>query len=139
MIHHEDALVDGALLDILPANIMRDLCGNGTVLAVDVGPTSDLAKISSYGDGLSGWRALNSSLNPLASKLDIPNLMALLYRTMEVGSIHDQSARQPGVTDLYFCPPVTAFSIADHLAIDEIVEIAYQYARAEICRWREGR
>jgi lysophospholipid hydrolase len=137
MIHHGDALVDGGLLDNLPMGVMRTLCGSGTVIAVDVTPPVDLAKIEPYGNGLSGWQALQNKLNPFAPQRNLPNLLALLYRTVEIGSVHEQKSRlQQGLADLYLRPPVEQFAMMDHQAIDDIAEVGYHYACAEIARWQ---
>lgn len=140
LIHHGDALVDGGLLDNLPMDVMRTWCGSGTVIAVDVTPPVDLAKIAPYGDGLSGWQALQNKLNPFAPQQNLPNLLALLYRTVEIGSVHEQKTRlKQGLADLYLRPPVEQFAMMEHKAIDAIAEVGYRYAREEIARWQGDR
>jgi lysophospholipid hydrolase len=137
LIHNGDALVDGGLLDNLPMGVMRTVCGSGTVIAVDVTPPVDLAKIEPYGDGISGWQALQNKLNPFAPQQNLPNLLTLLYRTVEIGSVHEQKSRlQQGLADLYLRPPVEQFAMSDHRAIDAIAEVGYRYAREAIAQWQ---
>lgn len=137
LIDNGDALVDGGLLDNLPMGVMRAWCGSGTVIAVDVTPPVDLAKIAPYGDGLSGWQALQNQFNPFAPKQNLPNLLALLYRTVEIGSVHEQKSRlKQGLADLYLRPPVEQFAMMDHHAIDAIAEVGYRYAREAIAQWQ---
>lgn len=140
LIDNGDALVDGGLLDNLPMGVMRTWCGSGTVIAVDVTPPVDLAKIAPYDDGISGWQALQNQLNPFAPKRNLPNLLALLYRTVEIGSVHEQKSRiKQGLADLYLRPPVEQFAMMDHQAIDAIAEVGYRYAREVIAQWQGNR
>jgi lysophospholipid hydrolase len=137
LILNGEALVDGGLLNNLPMDIMRSLCGQGTVIAVDVAPPVDLAKITQYGDALSGWQALQDRLNPFTPKLNIPNLISLLYRTAEIGSVHDQKTLiKQGIADLYIRPPVEVFSMVDHKEIDKIAEVGYHFAKEKLAEWQ---
>ncbi len=137
LIQDGDALIDGGLLDNLPMGIMRELCGSGTVIAVDVAPPVDLAEIAQYGDGLSGWHALQSRFNPWATKLNVPNLLSLLSRAVEVGTVYAlKSQLKQKIADLYLRQPVEAFGLLDYGAIDDIAAIGYQHTQAELVHWR---
>jgi lysophospholipid hydrolase len=137
LIHNGEALVDGGLLDNLPMDIMRTWCGSGTVIAVDVIPLVDLTRITPYGDNLAGTQVLQHKLNPLAPEPNIPSLVTLLLRTVVAGSIYAQKTwLQQGLADLCLRPPVEKFDLLDFAAIDEIAEIGYRHAQAEIARWQ---
>lgn len=136
VIHEGDALIDGGLLDNLPMGVMRDICGSGTVIAVDVAPPVDLAEIAQYGAGLSGWHALQSRFTPWAAKLNVPNLLALLLRAVEVGTVYAlKSQLKQQIADLYLRQPVEAFGLMEYAAIEEIAAIGYQHTSAQIAAW----
>ncbi len=137
LIEDGDALIDGGLLDNLPMSTMRQLCGSGVVIAIDVAPPVDLAEIAQYGDSLSGFDALQNTLNPWAEKLKMPNLLSLLYRAVEINTVHDlKNQIKQGIADLYLRQPVERFGLLDHAAINEIAEIGYHYTQQELARWR---
>lgn len=133
-----ELLVDGGLLNNLPMDIMRKLCGDGTVIAVDVMPPVDLAAIASYGDVLSGWQALWDRVNPQSAQSRMPHIAALLYRAGEVGSIHALKTQLvTNLADLYLHPPIEKFGMMEWSALNQIIELGYQDAKAQIARWQE--
>ncbi len=73
-----DWLVDGALLNNLPIDIMSNLCDGGIVIAVDVGVSMDMAESVPYGESLSGWQVVWNKVNPFATKLNVPNIATVL-------------------------------------------------------------
>jgi NTE family protein/lysophospholipid hydrolase len=140
VVHNGDLLVDGAVLNNLPIDVMRRLCEGGTVIAVDVSPPVDLAENSPYGDSLSGWRVLWSKLNPFATRLKLPNLVMLLQRTGELGSIHSRKTQiRQGSADLYIRPPVEHFDLIDAKPMVQIAEHGYRAAKEAIAAWQRER
>jgi NTE family protein/lysophospholipid hydrolase len=136
VIHNGEALVDGGLLDNLPIDIMRDLCGGGTVVAVDVTPPVEQAEIAAYGSELSGWQAAWYMFNPFARQ-NVPNIISMLYRTVEIGSVFDQKTLiHRGLVDLYLRPPVEEFGMVEHHAIDKIANVGYRFAKTKLAGWR---
>jgi len=137
VVEQGELLVDGGLLNNLPMDIMRERCGDGTVIAVDVMPPVDLAAIASYGDVLSGWQALWDRVHPQSAKSNMPHIAALLYRAGEVGSIHALKTQLgTNVADLYLHPPIEKFGMMEWAALDQIIELGYQDAKAQIERWQ---
>ena len=137
VVEQGELLVDGGLLNNLPMDIMRKLCGAGTVIAVDVMPPVDLAAIAAYGDTLSGWQALWNRMNPQSAKSNMPHIAALLYRAGEVGSIHALKTQLGANTaDLYLHPPIEKFGMMEWAALDQIIELGYQHAKAQIAQWQ---
>jgi predicted acylesterase/phospholipase RssA len=65
VLHEGELQVDGAVLNDLPVDVMRDLGLAGTVIAVNVMPLEDLAERYDFGCDISGPRALLGKLNPL--------------------------------------------------------------------------
>ena len=77
-------LVDGAVLNNLPADVMRQL-GGGWVIAVDVSPERDLEVRT---DRLpEPWKVVLGWLLPFARPPEHPNIVDLMMRTTLLGSV----------------------------------------------------
>jgi predicted acylesterase/phospholipase RssA len=132
-----DLLVDGGLLNLLPADVMKRL-GVGTIIGVDVTAREDLRTDMTYQDYLSGWRLLWARLNPLARKPRMPNIFGILSRAVTVNGIYHLESVKQGI-DLYLHLPVEQFELGDWRSLDTIVDIGYQSAREKIARWAATR
>ena len=75
-------LVDGGVLNNVPADVMKKRCG-GKVIAVDVTPEKDLAVSGPYPEAASGWNFL---LN--RKRLELPSILAIIMRTVMLSSAH---------------------------------------------------
>ncbi|MCI0397956.1 MAG: patatin-like phospholipase domain-containing protein [Chloroflexi bacterium] len=132
-IHDGDVLIDGAWVNNLPMDIMRQLCGQGTVIAVDVSPPIDMAEIPEYGESLSGWRVFWQTLNPFAPPLQLPNIVELTQRAAEIGGIYGhKKLLDLELADLYLRPPVEHYDLLGFDLLDEIAGLAYEYARQQL-------
>jgi len=127
-------LVDGAALNNLPADVVRQVCGGGQVIAVNVTPRIDLATASDYGESLSAWKFLWRRINPWAEPLRVPTIQAILGRTMGIRRMQEMNELTRSV-DLYLHPPVDEFGVFDMKSFDRIIEIGYTYARPKIEEW----
>jgi len=135
-----DLLVDGAVLNNLPVDVMSELCEGGPVVAVDVSSQVDLATNSQYEESLSGWEVLWNLLNPFSTKLDMPHIMSILMRTTELSSIYVQDTlRVKSKVSLYIRPPVEQFGILDFKSLEKIVDIGYQFAKRKIAAWKSSK
>jgi predicted acylesterase/phospholipase RssA len=129
-------LVDGGVLKNLPTDIMRDMCDGGAVVGVDVSVKSDLNTAYRYGDSLSASQLLWNRINPFtAEKLVAPDIVTVLLRSQEVGSVFNQNELVRAAT-LYLNPPVARFGMFDQESFEELVEIGYEYARARVTEWK---
>ena len=114
-------LVDGGLMNNVPSDIMRGLCGR--VVAVDVSPAKDLVIDAPYQAAASGWRLL---WGRKATKL--PGIGAILMRAVMLGSSRHQASIASDV-DLYLHPPVEPFGMFEWGALDRIADTGYACAR----------
>jgi predicted acylesterase/phospholipase RssA/CRP-like cAMP-binding protein len=131
-------LIDGGVLNNLPADVMRRLCGKGYVIAVDVNPSVDLAASVDYGASLSGWYVAWRSLNPFGPRLSIPNIHAILERATSLSSVRQAAELAYGAADLYLHPPVEGFGMFEVKALDRIIDAGYRCARERLIEWRKG-
>ena len=122
-------LVDGGLLNNLPADVMRQRC-SGTVIAVNVTPTVDLTVSVPLVAEMSGWPHLWPMLFAGAERR-FPNIAEILSRTVFVGSVRDAQA-QARYSDVYLEPPLEGIGMGDFAAIDRIVDAGYRAAIATL-------
>jgi len=129
-----ELLVDGGVLNNLPADLVRERC-RGSVIAVDAGAAVDLRTEPGVdAPTMSGWRALARAMNPFARQAPFPNILRILSRTATLGSVRDQEAMR-AVADLYLHPPTDAVDPLDWKGIDAVVEIGYRDAYDQIAAW----
>ena len=114
-------LVDGGLMNNVPADVMRDFCGK--VVAVDVSPAKDLVITAPYPAAASGWRLL---WGRKASNL--PTIGAILMRSVLLGSSRHQATIARNA-DLFLHPPVETFGMFEWAALDAIADAGYRCAR----------
>jgi NTE family protein/lysophospholipid hydrolase len=133
-----DLLVDGAVTNNLPVDVMKELCHGGCVIALDVTPPVDLTHKEPFPEGLSGWRVLGRRLNPFMKKVEVPPLASVLMRTTLLGSASKQNlmARQ---ADLVIRPPLEQFGLLEFKSYEQIVEIGYKHALEELEAWSASR
>ena len=135
--HRGELLVDGAVLNNLPIDVMHEYC-DGSVIAVDVSAPLDLQENASYGVSLSGWRILSNRLNPFTPAIQMPGISSIMIRAAELASVRAQQqviASDP--SDLYLRPPVARFPAMDFGAIRDIAQVGYAHAKEKIETWRE--
>ena len=115
----------GGLLNNVPVDIMTSL-SQGAVCAIDVSEQIEFKSQLQESYSVSGWQLLWRRLNPLANKLDLPNIFNILYRTTTVASLRAVETVKAGA-DLYLNPPVSDFGIFDWRCIDQIIDAGYRY------------
>jgi predicted acylesterase/phospholipase RssA/CRP-like cAMP-binding protein len=127
-----DLLVDGGVLNNLPADLVRAACPEGLVIAVNVDPREGLGGALEYGEALSGRQALAGRLR---NRGRVPGLQEILERVTMLGSIQ-QSARLADSVDLYLHPATDQFSMGAFRDLDRIVEVGYREALPLVAAWR---
>ncbi len=135
VIQNGDLLVDGAFLKNLPADLMSQFCEGGPVVAIDVSPPIDLMNNTDYGDKLSGRKLLLNKINPLAKPMTIPNIMDIMQRVGDIGSLAQLKTIQE-ISALYISMPVENIGVVDFKSIDKIVEIGYRTTKQKIAQWQ---
>jgi len=135
--HNGELLVDGAVLNNLPIDVMHEHC-EGSVIAVDVSAPLDLQENAPYGVSISGWQILWNRISPFAPTLELPGISSILMRAAELASVRaQQQVMANDSSDLYIRPPVTRFPAMDFESIREIASMGYDHAKGEIQTWRE--
>ena len=123
--HQGDLLIDGGLLNNLPADVMRQH-GAGLVIGVDVTPGVDLRTSLDGKPSMSGWSLLWDRIRR-SRRSSVPSIVDILSRTALVGSVRD-AARMQAQCDVHLAPAVEEFAMNDFRAIDVLVEAGYEAA-----------
>ncbi|MCK9604956.1 MAG: patatin-like phospholipase domain-containing protein [Methylomonas sp.] len=131
-----DLLVDGALLNNLPVDIMRELNPGGGIIAVDVNEREDLLNNTDSLGGISGWQLLWNRLNPLAPRINMPGMVQILTRASMIGGLAQQKKMREGLADLYLRPPVNSFPLTGYHQAQAISDAGYEYAREQLQKWQ---
>ncbi|MCA1579805.1 MAG: cyclic nucleotide-binding domain-containing protein [Acidobacteria bacterium] len=130
-----DLFVDGAMLDNLPIDIMREAC-DGPVVAMDVSPAVDLAVDPNLREGPSAWRMTYRRFRPVAGEtFRLPSIMEILSRASSLGSVA-QVERLKRQANLYLQPPLDQYSIFSFKSIEELAQAGYDYASPAIQEWK---
>jgi hypothetical protein len=114
---------------------MRSAMDGGSVIAVDVDPHAQMEATQDYGYGLSGWRVLFNRLNPFAQSVHVPNIVEVVTRAGQLGSLARRETTI-NLADLCLQPPVLPFRMVDYGRGREIAAVGYETARAELATWR---
>jgi predicted acylesterase/phospholipase RssA len=127
-----DLLVDGGVLNNLPAQIMRDDARIGTVIAVDVAPRIGPRASSDFGLSVSGVRALRSNRTSMA----YPKLTSVLMRSMMTGAVRNQQlSNAEGVVDLMLELTLSGVGLLDFSRVREVAERGHADAIAPVREW----
>jgi NTE family protein len=121
-----DLLIDGAAVDNVPADIMRERVGSGIVIAVDVSPDVEPLTAAPYGPGLSGWHVLGRRLHPFTQAQPVPSIADILSRSTGLSQVR----RRRGLddrADLLLRPPAAGVRVLDFKAGVGLIETSYRY------------
>lgn len=125
-----DLLVDGAVLDNLPIDVMRKRC-DGSVIAVDVSPVEELYTDKAYSMVPSSLSLYYNRFSPFSKPLPVPSILEILSRVSSLGSVYAVESMKR-LADVFFHPPIEKFSMFAFGQIDELVETGYRYAASAL-------
>jgi NTE family protein/lysophospholipid hydrolase len=125
-------LVDGAILDNLPTDVMRGL-GAGTVIASEVSVEEDATFTCERVP--SPWEVIRGRFARAgAPRARFPSLMEVAMRASMLHSVHRERAAREDA-DLCFHPPIDRFRLMDFPLLDDIVEAGYTHAAETLRAW----
>lgn len=135
VLHNGDLLVDGGVLNNLPANVVAEIC-QGSVIAVDVASRIDLKANADAHPSLSGWQLLWNRINPFAERVSVPNIFSILTRATLLSTVSNTDMLKRHA-DLYIHPPTDEIGMFDWKSIDRAVEIGYRFAIVQLEQWKK--
>lgn len=134
-----DLLVDGALLNNVPVDVMARFNEGGTIIAVDVNAREDLLNNTDNAGGMSGWRLLLNKLNPMSEKIKTPSMIEILSRASIIGGLAQRKKLMKGIADLYIQPAVSQFSLVAYKEAEKIERAGYHSAKKELLQWLQDK
>ena len=125
VVHGNHLLVDGALLNNLPTDVMRAL-GSGVVIASEVSVDEDANFLADRVP--SAWEVLRK-------RARFPSLMEMVMRAT---LLHSTSREKSALlaADLCLRPPIDAFSLMDFARLSDLVETGYDYGVEALRGWK---
>lgn len=130
----ERILVDGGIVNNLPADLVKARCG-GTVFGVKVVTDDDLSVPA--GGFPSPWALLRQRLLSRREPIRTPRIGDLMIRTMTVSDA-ERMQRVVASLDVLIEPDVADFGMLQFGAIDALIERGHAATTARLGDWREG-
>ena len=127
VIENHQVLVDGGLMENIPAGKMKTMCG-GPVILVNVTPKKDLTVDFDYDNYPGPLTTLWSWINPLVDAIRIPSLVDILVRVAGLSSM-SKIQFEENIADLVLNPPLEKFGLLAFSEMDRIIDLGYQYTR----------
>lgn len=121
-------LLDGGYVNNLPADIMHDVMGAETILAIDVG-SQDNYDLTNYGDTLSGWWLLWKRWNPFTEPVRVPNLPEIQSRLAYVCCEKQLEEVKNSNYCMYIRPPIDGFKTLQFKSFKEIMSVGYHHGK----------
>ena len=122
-------LLDGGYVNNLPADVMHNVMGASTILAVDVG-SQDETDLTNYGDTLSGWWLLWNRWNPFGQAMRVPSLPEIQSRLAYVSCVRQLEEVKRSDYCSYIRPPIDRFKTMQFGAFNDIFEVGYNHGIA---------
>jgi predicted acylesterase/phospholipase RssA len=133
-----EVLVDGAVMNNLPVDVMAGFSSGGPIIAVNLRAPAQLTAGELPEDGVvSGWRMLGRRLNPLQQKVRVPSLVEILTRASEVGGAEAARALEQSA-DFVLHPPTGDHALLDFSALDDLITSGYEHTVAQLEAWQEA-
>ena len=127
-----DILVDGAVMNNLPVDVMESFFDGGTIIAVNLKGSATLPSLGLSETGvLSGWGPLARRFNPLAESAELPGIVDVLLRSTETGNAL-AAKRLEREADVVLHPEVAEFGLLAFEELDSVIEAGYRYAIKEL-------
>lgn len=135
-LYQGDLLVDGGVLNNVPADVVRQL-GGGTVIGCDVGAAQELRLDEKFAALPSAWEILSHRFLPFKTALQVPSILDIILRTSMLSSVRGVR-RTREQADLYLNPPVGAHGIFEWKSISNIAEIGYRDTMEKLQAWMDA-
>ncbi len=130
-----EVLVDGALMNNLPVDVMTQFSNGGPIVAVNLRSPAELAAGELPANGvISGWRTLGRRLRPFRRGPAVPSLMEILMRSTEIGGAEATRTLEQSA-DYVLHPPVEDHEFLDFAALDDLVSSGYESTREQLATW----
>ncbi|MCI0732304.1 MAG: patatin-like phospholipase family protein, partial [Methylococcaceae bacterium] len=128
-------LVDGAVFNNIPVDVMRKLDDVGPLIAFDVGAPMGLETETAIEGNFSGWQALIQKFGPAARTPALPSVTKTLIASWLIKS-DEALESMKNLADYYVRFPVQDFGLLDFDQVKQIAQRGYSYAHEKLAEWR---
>lgn len=122
-------LLDGGYVNNLPADVMHDVMGAKTIMAIDVGSQDDDSDITNYGDQLNGWWLLWKRWYPFTTQIRVPNLPEIQMRLAYVSGVKQLEIVKNSDYCVYIRPPIDCYKTLQFKSFTEIMNVGYSHGK----------
>ena len=126
-------LVDGALMNNVPGDIMREL-GCGRVMISEVSVELDQEFTCTRVPTV--WEVVKEKFRRKKTGKPFPSMLEILMRAVLLASARREREIMADA-DLIFHPPINQFALMDFASLRAIVQVGYDYARGQLSAWRD--
>ncbi len=126
-------LVDGAVLNNLPADLLAERCRRGKIIACDVTLYNNFGGISPEALALSGWQRLWLKYNPFKRTVKGPGIFDFVTTAGTLASLRHSNQVINEMADHYISPQASQYSTLD-VASDEICYRLIKLGYEQACR-----
>ncbi|MBX2823109.1 MAG: cyclic nucleotide-binding domain-containing protein, partial [Gammaproteobacteria bacterium] len=123
-----ELLIDGAVLNTFPVDIMRQKLSGGHLIGVNVSQIDEVRDVYTYGTSLSGWRSFFSRINPFVPRIHAPKIIEVLLRSTDIKSIQRLNATRKAL-DVLVEPDVSAIPLLEFKSFERIAAMGYEEAQ----------
>ena len=129
-----EVLVDGGVMNNLPVDLLREVMGEGTVIASNAYGGAAEGRRMHFPDDVSGWEVLRSKVLPFGTRIRAPSLLGTLMRSSSLASksLLDEAARYADLVITYPSSEVTSLEFDDYA---ETIAIGYRHATDAMHGW----
>jgi predicted acylesterase/phospholipase RssA/CRP-like cAMP-binding protein len=126
-------LVDGALLNNVPTDVMRQQ-GCGVVLASEVSVDDDARFLADRVP--TGWEVLRGRFRRGIPPIAFPGILEV---AMRASLLHSNWREKAALEEADFClhPPVDLFGLMEFERMDDVARVGYEYAREALAGWAD--
>lgn len=128
-------LVDGGVMNNFPVDVMASRLDCGLIVGINVSPTGQAERDYAFGDSISGWEILARRANPFSPNDQVPTLIEIMLRTMEVNSLYHRNTAER-LADILIEPDVRDVGALDFAAYRTLIDRGYEAGREELARWQ---
>jgi len=127
-------LVDGALMNNIPGDILREL-GCGRVILSEVSVEQDetfrCTRVPTV------WEVVKARLRRKKLASPFPSMLEILLRAAMLSSARREREIMKDA-DLVFHPPINQFSLMDFHSLHALVKVGYEHGTSELAAWRDN-
>jgi len=131
-------LIDGGVLDNMPADVVRPHFGECRIIGVNVNPRVGPKTDMEYREVLTGRSVLWNRINPFRKTPQVPTIFEILSRLTMLGSAKQAAEMVENTLDLYIQPPLDEFGVIEYNAIDRIADVGYHFTRKQLAQECSG-